>query len=273
MRNRPDPASTAVEVGRASRVPEGREQLRVVTFNVAMQGAAAIHDAIQRSPALRQADILFLQEVEAHPGETTSRAGQVARRLGFFHAYAPGFGLVGGGSHGVAILSRFRLSRIHAMELPRRDLRYNSRRRVALGATVHVGPRAARVYSVHLDLRMRSGDRSAQLAPVLRAASRDPAMPVIVAGDFNTTPFTWIGRVLPIPGGRHGSKLDAFARGLGFDGPVAGSGPTSPWLGMRLDGIYTRGVVVDTFAVDHAVRISDHLPLWADVRLAAPSPP
>ncbi len=268
VRNRPDPVSTAVEVGTSARIASPRERLRVVTFNVAMQTAPAIYRAMQRSPALRDADIVFLQEVEARPGETTSRAGQVARRLGFFHAYAPGFGLEGGGSHGVAILSRYPLSNIHAMELPRRDMHYNSRRRVALGATVHVGRRAARLYSVHLDLRMRSRDRALQLAPVLRAASRHPEMPVIVAGDFNTTPFTWLGRVLPIPGGRHGTKLDSFARRHGFETPVASSGATSPWLGMRLDGIYTRRLEVAAFAVDRTVRISDHLPLWADVHLA-----
>jgi endonuclease/exonuclease/phosphatase family metal-dependent hydrolase len=268
-RDRVLPRSTAVEIGRAapgSSAP--RDRLRVVTFNVAMQDAAAIAGALRGSEELRGADVVFLQEVEQVAGEADSRAAQVARSLGLDHAYAPAFARSDGGSHGIAILSRHRLSAVKLTELPRYDLRYNSRRRVALAATIHVGG-AVRLYCVHLDLRVRSRDRMRQLEPVLRAAEVHRG-PVIIAGDFNTTPFTWLWRVVPVPGGRHGRKLEAFVRSRGFDTPLAASGPTSPWLAMRLDGIYTRGVKALSFGVDRGVRISDHLPVWADLGWAQP---
>ncbi|MCG8419584.1 MAG: hypothetical protein MJE77_16760 [Proteobacteria bacterium] len=40
----------------------------------------------------------------------------------------------------------------------------------------------------------------------------------------------------------------------------------SQWLSMRLDAIYTRNLVVPDFGVARDVRLSDHLPLWADLR-------
>jgi endonuclease/exonuclease/phosphatase family metal-dependent hydrolase len=36
---------------------------------------------------------------------------------------------------------------------------------------------------------------------------------------------------------------------------------------MRLDHIYTRGLQVGAFRVEHDVRASDHLPMWADISL------
>jgi endonuclease/exonuclease/phosphatase family metal-dependent hydrolase len=265
-RDRVPPRSTAVEIGTDPRADDGSagDRLRVVTFNVAMQDARAIGGALLRSPELRAADVIFLQEVEAVAGEPDSRAAQVARQLRLHHAYAPAFGRSDGGSHGVAILSRYPLSEIRVMELPRRDLHYNSRRRVALAATIRIGAQPVRLYCVHLDLRVRSRDRVTQLEPVLRAASRGDT-PVVIGGDFNTTPFTWLWRVVPVPGGRHGRKLEAFVRSRGFDTPLVASGPTSPWLGMRLDGLYTRDLAALTFGVDRSVRISDHLPVWADL--------
>lgn len=264
-RDRVMPRSTAVELGRGevSR-PAPRDRLRVVTFNVAMQDPAAIAAALRESEELRGADVVFLQEVEQIGGERRSRAAQVARSLGLDHAYAPAFARSDGGSHGIAILSRHRLSAVQVTELPRYDLRYNSRRRVALAATIEVGGQAVRLYCVHLDLRIRSRDRARQLEPVLRAARRQRG-PVVIAGDLNTTPFTWLWRVVPVPGGRHGRKLEAFVRSRGFDTPLASSGPTSPWLAMRLDGIYTRGVKALAYGVDRGVRISDHLPVWAEL--------
>ena len=51
----------------------------------------------------------------------------------------------------------------------------------------------------------------------------------------------------------------------GFDAPVRRSGPTSKWLSMRLDAIYTRGMSLEQFAVLRDVRSSDHYPLWAEL--------
>ena len=260
--NRAEPADTAVR--HVNRPPAAHDdgQLLVVTYNVHMETASRIARGLS-GPWLRRADVIMLQEIESHDREHLSRAGQLAARLGMSYAYAPGYGLRGGGSHGVAILSRWPLGDLELIELPREHVVFNSARRVALGVTVAYPGRAVRVYNVHLDNRINPSDRRRQLAPVLAAAAERADLPVIVAGDMNTSPFCWIGHVVPIPCGRQGDRLEELARERGFDLPARGSGPTSPWLGMRLDALYARGIAARRVGVDRRVRVSDHLPLWA----------
>ena len=259
--NRPDPGDTAVVHWNrppAARAPDG--DILVVSYNVHMESAARIARALE-GPHLRRADLVFLQEIESHDTEGLSRAGQIAARLGMSYAYAPGYGLRAGGSHGVAILSRWPLRDLELVELPRERVVFNSARRVALGATALVPGRALRVYSVHLDNRINPTARRRQLAPVLAAASGSK-LPVIIAGDMNTSPFCWIGHVVPVPCGHQGDRLEALVRERGFDAPATGSGRTSQWLNMRLDAVYTRGLAARAVGVERSVRVSDHLPLW-----------
>ena len=104
--------------------------------------------------------------------------------------------------------------------------------------------------------------------PVLAHAARQRT-PIIMAGDFNTSPFTWISHVLPILTTTQDNRLEALVRRHGFATPVEDSGATSRFLGMKLDAIYTRGFETLRFATSHANDISDHLALWAVMRPAA----
>ena len=95
-------------------VTELARQLRVATFNIHMEPGEKIARALQSDPALRAADIIFLQEVERDervPGACTG-ACAIGKELGFHAVYAPGHG-VSKGSHGVAILSRAPLTSAH----------------------------------------------------------------------------------------------------------------------------------------------------------------
>ena len=91
---------------------------------------------------------------------------------------------------------------------------------------------------------------------------------MVIAGDMNTSPFLWIGHLVPVPAGTQDDRLERAVRAAGLDTPVASSAATSQWLNMRLDAIYTRGLAPGRFGVEQTVRISDHLPLWLDVGLA-----
>jgi len=269
--NRDDPASTRVQRGGHARAAAGPvDRVRVVTFNVHSESAATIAAAVRDDPALRRGDLLMLQEMEEYPGEPGCRARQVAAALGMAWAYAPGYGHPGGGSHGVALLSRWPLRDLQVIELPRNDTVVNSARRVALGATVAAPGGPLRVYSVHLDNRIDPDLRVAQLAPVIAAAAEQPIERVIVAGDFNTSPFRWLGHLIPLPAGGQLAAVEHYVRAHGYSTPVTGSGPTSQWFGMRLDAVYLRGLRGGAFAVERSVRISDHFPLWVDVLLPAP---
>jgi endonuclease/exonuclease/phosphatase family metal-dependent hydrolase len=262
--NHPDPQRPAIEHQERRPPREERQQLHVVTYNVHMESARHISKTIMARPALRDADLIFLQEIESHAGEEGSRSKQVASALGMSYAYAPGYGLPGGGSHGVAILSRFPLSDFELIELPRHHVVVNSARRVALGATLRLSGGALRIYSVHLDNRINPAARARQLAPVFEASLAYAGVPTIIAGDMNTSPFCWSFGLVPLPCGMQDDRLDAMARQQGFDTPTAHLPATSKWLSMRLDAIYTRGLTVDEVGVDGGARLSDHLPVWID---------
>lgn len=265
----PDPANIAVASVVAPTPPpvtEAGEPLRVVTYNIHHMGGARLGKALASDADLAAADVIFLQEV-IQPRDADSSACAVAREGSWHCAYAPGHGL-DGGSLGVAILSRRPLANLEVIELPYYNVRFNAGRRVALAATIDVDGTPVRLYSVHLDNRLDAGERTKQLAPVMDAAAGWDG-PVIVAGDMNTSPFTWVGHVVPVPAGTHDDKLEAFVRSRGFTTPVRTSGPTHQWLSMRLDAIYTRGLRVGDFHVEHGVRASDHLPMWADLSLGS----
>jgi endonuclease/exonuclease/phosphatase family metal-dependent hydrolase len=263
--NRSAPLDARLVLGDEAHESRGaRGSLRIATYNVHGESAENIFRAIRGNPPIGRADVLFLQEIEIDSENTPRR---LAELLGRSYAYAPGY-RVGHGSHGVAIISRHAISDPEVIELPRHDVVFNSARRVALAVTVHLDGRAVRLYNVHLDNRLNPADRVAQLEPVLVDARLAATVPAVIGGDMNTSPFCWIGHVIPVPCGVQDNRLEAAARASGFDTPVRGSGATSQWLAMRLDAIYTRHLRVEDFGVSDLVRVSDHLPLWVDVRRA-----
>ncbi len=264
--NRAEPTTTAVVV--RSTVGEGSalRSLRVATYNVHMESAASIARVVANNPELAAADVLLLQEIEHHGDEDASRAEQVANHLGMSVAYAPGYGLPDGGSHGVAILARVSLRDVEILELPYFHVVVNSARRVALAATIDLDGQDVRIFSVHLDNRINPQKRKRQLAPVLRSA-KSFSGPVVIAGDLNTSPFCWAVSLLPIPCGMQDDAVEQAARKSGMQTPVTEIGSTSKWLGMRLDAIYTRGFSASSSAVERSVELSDHLPVWVDLQL------
>ena len=242
-------------------------QLRVVTFNIHMKSGDKIARAIRADPALRTADVILLQEVERDDRIACSAACELGKQLGMHTVYAPGHA-VKKGSHGVAILSRTPITSAHVIELPYFNVHVNSGRRVALAATIDVDDVPVTVYAVHLDNRLDVRDRRAQMTPILIHAARQDT-PIIMGGDFNTSHFTWLFHLIPIPTTTQDNYLEELMRAHGFDTPVTDSGPTHIALAMRLDAIYTRGFQTTKFAVSDAKRLSDHLALWAQMKLAA----
>lgn len=183
---RPESAELAPPVARPP------ERLRVVSFNVHYaRDLELLTRSLKSNPALQGADIFLIQEIESYAAEGASRARKLAEALGLNYVYAPARTTLTGGTHGLAILSRYPLTEIEVLALPRNDLGSRTRRRIALGATVEAAGRRLRLYNLHLDTRINIEERLAQLAPVLEAARRQPLDAVVIGGDFNTNPFRW----------------------------------------------------------------------------------
>lgn len=262
------PPDTTIETTFPTRPAETRSlprQLRVVTFNVHRETPAKVMTGIKSDPTLREADLILLEEVHRIEPTTQpcSAACALGKDLGYYTLYAPGH-MQGDGSDGVAILSRAPILSGQVLELPDIDVHVNSGRRVALVATVLVEGTPVTVYAVHLTNRLTVAERKAQMRPILEHVKQQTT-PVIMGGDFNTSPFTWIAGLIPVPIGTQDDHLEALVRSYGLDTPVASSGATSRFLGMKLDAIYTRGFDTHRFAVAHAQNVSDHLALWANL--------
>ena len=239
-------------------------EVRVVTFNLHGQPGDVVVHALRNDPSLHDADLIVLEEVHGHHGCST--ACEVARALGFHAVYAPEFA-DRDGTDGVAIVSRAPIDAAQVIPLPYYNVHLNDeRRRAALAATIRIAGRPVTVYAVHLTNRLTVKQRARQIAPVLAHAAHQDT-PVIIAGDFNTSPFTWLAHVIPVPTGTQDDKLERLMHAHGFDTPVASSGATSRWLAMKLDAIYTRGFQTRRFATAEALDVSDHLALWASMLL------
>jgi endonuclease/exonuclease/phosphatase family metal-dependent hydrolase len=217
---------------------ERADVLRVVSFNV--EFARRVDRAIgvlASDPALRGADVVLLQEMDA---DGTRR---VADALGLWYTYYPA--ILHGRTRrefGNAVLSRRRIEADAKLVLPRHS-RYAGTQRTATAATVRVGNVPVRVYSTHLGTPLDVGPaaRREQLRAVLADAAAYPR--VVVGGDMNSAA---VGRV---------------AREAGYAWPTE-RGPRTAGVG-RLDHIFLRGLTAPAAGTVLDVRgASDHRAVW-----------
>jgi endonuclease/exonuclease/phosphatase family metal-dependent hydrolase len=235
---------------------------RIVTYNVQYApDVAAIAAAILATPDLADADVFLIQEIEAYPSEDGSRARQLASALQLGYVYVPARSK-NGGTHGLAILSRFPIENVMRMDLP--EASQTIQHRIAISADIDLGGRSLSLVDLHLDTKLNARERIAQLHPAVIDAPQE----VIVAGDFNMSWVEWVNGVpiLTASASDQAPIIDSYMRGLYFATPTSGSGPTETMYGIeqRLDAIYTRGLP-STFGGVPRVGPSDHWPMWIDV--------
>lgn len=248
------------------------ETVRVVSFNVKLGGdIERLACYIEENEILARADIFLIQEIESFPDEGGSRTRKLAERLRLNYVYAPARHQQReekNGTHGLAILSRFPLRDSGILPLPFFKLRVRSRRRIALAATAVAPGGNLRLYNLHLDTRLNVQQRLKQLQPVVDAARANGSVPAIIGGDFNTNPFRWLWSSLPWFRSNQATAVDNHLEEAGFNTPLTESGSTAKrgWLRFRLDSLYSRGVVVGEYGIVREGDVSDHYPLWMDLK-------
>jgi endonuclease/exonuclease/phosphatase family metal-dependent hydrolase len=245
--------------------------LRVATFNVHfaddVDGLAA---NIKASTYLSTADVLVVQEIRRYTSEPSSRAQRLAEALGMTWVYAPAHTVDNGGVHGLAILSRFPLQHAQMRQLPYVDETFFPEQRIALRADVVLGDQTISVVDVHLETRLAPSDRIRQLDPALD----DAPDRVVIGGDFNTLPWTWVGGSVPLTaseavlGQEQAKILDGFMEENGYARALESDTITSrsPVFEIRLDNVYAHSLAPIGGAIEH-VDGSDHWPVWFDVTL------
>ncbi len=234
-----------------------------------MAGHARIEREVARWVRERTSDVLLLQEVGGDEVDGAAFAASLGKRLGYSVAYAPA-NRFGDKTQGLAILSRQPLDDVRTYRLDYHHLRFKSRCRIALVAAISTSAGPVRVANVHLDTRINSKERAAQLDAVLDALDED-AGPQIVGGDFNTMNVGWFRTMWPFPYFQHQvSAVRARMAESAFHTPFTGGRATFKFLGLpiRLDWLYLKKLDAITWNVDD-VPYSDHRGVWARVLEAA----
>jgi endonuclease/exonuclease/phosphatase family metal-dependent hydrolase len=218
------------------------DRLRIVSFNIEfarrIDGAIAL---LASDPALRGADVILLQEMDA------AGTQRVAHALGMWYVYYPViFHRRTRRDFGNAVLSRWPIVDDAKLVLPHPS-RYARTHRSATAATLRVGASRVRVYSTHLGTvaDIGAGRREDQLRAILADAA-DHAV-VVIGGDLND------------------ATIGIVAEEAGYSWPTR-DGPRTTRFG-RWDHVFLKGLdSPDTAAsgtVIDAHRVSDHRPVWA----------
>ena len=254
------PAAAAPVQAHAAAAPA---ELKIVSYNIRWRGGEELKELVEilRSDSeVGGAAIVGLQEVDRAKKRTKNEhTGRlIAESLGMHMAWAAPPPARDGEEEetGVALLSPFPMTDVERIVLPHEGP--NKRRRVAVGATVHVGEVQVRAYSVHAETRMPLKKKVEHWAAVLEDLKKYPHVTrAVVVGDFNTIKgkdvraarrlFTDAGFTTPFPDDR--STWKTFI------------------VKLKLDWLWLRGFEAGDFGIDKKVGFSDHYPLWAKVRV------
>lgn len=238
---------------------------KIVSYNIRWRGGDDLRELIELLRSDReigQAAIIGLQEVDRNKKRTgyTNTARLIAEELGLNYAWAAPPPPIGKEQQeeetGVALLSPYPLTDVTRIVLPHEGP--GGRRRVALGANIQMGPSLVRAYTVHAETRTTNEKRLQQFQAVLDdLARRAKTERAVVLGDFNT-----------ITGGDVRATWQLFTDAR-FQTPFPNSEPT--WktfiIKLKLDWVWLRGLRPLDYGIDRKIGLSDHWPLWVNVRL------
>ncbi len=233
--------------------PDQARGFTVVTFNV--QYAKKIDlaiDTLRSTPALKDADVLLVQEMN-EPG-----VERIAAALALNALFMPsGVHPRTGQDFGTAVLSRWPIEDGRRLVLPY-EAQWTRLATTATTASVRCGRHRVGIMSVHLPSPGGASydQRREQVEAILASAAAIDG-PLVIGGDFNAG---WIGSL--------------FEK-AGFTWPTKDLPGTRSmlWMKLKLDHIFVRGARPagggPAAGVVDAGGASDHAPLW--VRLEFPS--
>jgi Metal-dependent hydrolase len=265
----PYPDGSLLESGQGATLrkhaaPSG--QIKVISYNIRWRSGDDLKElikALQENPELSSASILALQEVDRHKERTgnCNTAKVLADELGLHYAWAapPSPKPNDEEETGVAILSVYPLSDVKRIVLPNPGP--NKRRRVALGATVEIENRKWRIYSAHTETRIAVDKKMEQFKAVLDDLAQYPLqMPAIIMGDLNT----WEPNA--------GGKTRKVFTNAGMKTPFGSDATLNRRvlfvpIPLKLDWIWLRGLEATSFGINRKLGVSDHWPLWTNVKL------
>jgi len=264
----PRPDVTLLESGKAANLRQQTSspaEIKILSYNIRWRSGDDLKTLIklfQSDREIGNAKILALQEVDRHKKRSgnNNTAKMIADELGMHYVWAapPTPKPTDEEETGVAILSVYPLSDVHRIVLPHEGP--GGRRRVALGATVEIDNQRWRVYSCHSETRIAVSKKLEQFKAVLDDLAHYPAnMPAIIMGDLNTWEPNADG------------KTSKFFLDAGLKTPFGGQATFKRRvlfvpIELKLDWVWLRGLEAASFGIDRQVEVSDHFPLWTNLK-------
>lgn len=249
------PIYTGTVAAEASYLPIN---IKVVSYNIGFSKKLDAVIATLKSEKLRNAQIIFLQEVVGVPDGSGNTAEIIARELNMNYVFIPSQihpDLVS--DYGSAILSRFPIDEIKKIILPGKHLRLRTQRAV-VGARVTIGVRTIRAYSVHLEnmfldtFSPAETSRLWQLSTLLGSVPKNER--VVIGGDFNAINPSGLGYLVGMFWSEGYTRASSFL-------------PSENKLPIGIDHIFTRGTQVLDYGTVYEFSGSDHAPVWAELAL------
>lgn len=260
-RNYLDPSGPKYIGRHATTSPAFDGNLKVVSFNIKLgQNIDQAVEELESNLALKDADIVLLQEMDAAGVETISRL------LSYNYVYYPA---VLHSAHdkefGNAILSRWPIRKHLKVILPH-EHPIRKMRRNAVFATLDVAGREVLAGSVHTEVYVLGNEkRIEQMEAVVDHIDGSYAH-VIVGGDFNTDSRYIIRETERI------FLKAGFKRATRDLGPTARGDPLGI-VDFEMDHIFVKGLEVVDRGKDEGCRASDHFPIWVTLRLEEDADP
>jgi len=258
--------------GQFSSITKEASNLKLLNWNIERGLQLAGIEAALES---EKPDICILQEVDLNARRTGNRnvAEELARKFQLNYVFGVEFQELSQGSrhapayHGQALLSALPIRSSYVLRfvnqsdfwqphwyLPNwQSLQRRLGGRMALVAEIEVAGATLVVYNAHLESRENESLRLSQLEEILADAERyAPGIPLILAGDLNTT--------------SPDSPVVKRLRQAGFRNVLGNEAAVTNLKGDSRDWIFVRGPIdFENGRVHHEIVASDHYPLSVSI--------
>lgn len=266
-------AANLLEVGQPPNSPAASKPstaIKIVSCNIRYRSGKDLQELIKLfkdDPEIGGAAVLGLQEVDRNKKRSGNKntAAILAEELGMHYAWAapPVTKPTDEEETGVAILCAYPLQDVRRLVLPHKGP--GGRRRAAIGATIKLGRKDLRVYSVHSETRISVGNKLEQSKAVIAdLASFDKSVAAVILGDLNTWEPSAVSKTtkLFVAEGFHTpfNNDSTFFRRVMFV-PIK----------LKLDWIWLRNLEARGNGIDQSIKLSDHWPLWIVVKNPQPN--
>jgi endonuclease/exonuclease/phosphatase family metal-dependent hydrolase len=236
--------------------------LKILTYNIHHANPPSKPNVIDVAAIAKvineqQPHLVALQEIDVHTdrsGKNINEAEEIARLTGMKYYFARAIDYAGG-EYGVAILSKFAMEKTSNNPLPTADGTGGEHRTLATAVINLPGNKKIVFACTHLDAQKNDTNRLLQIQKIADILEGEK-LPVIIAGDFNSTPSSSVINILD-------KYFTRTCSDCGFTIPVISPTKTIDFIAYKPSDKFT---VIEQKVIDEQYA-SDHRPVEALLKI------